>query len=349
MQTQETNNIIEDFVRDWLTPTSTERSEISEKYIEVSDMLKGDKFQNGSYARFTAIKPVNDLDIIWELPQTIVTGRQIVEKVIDPNELDISNVLSDLANELKQEYARIGKQVIIKSQSHSVGIYFGKTEDDFSIDIVPGIPLDEKNSFGEVLYYVPEIIGYSKQRRKKIYEQDKAISWIKSDPKGYILDARTLNDKNNSFRKTVKVVKSWKRVIKKSNTNFPLKSFHLELIINDIFKKNMTCDSQAAMGDFIDNLLSYIREPIFSDKADPNKYIDEYLREISDTEMALVREEIRKFKIIFDKIQAEESKDEIHRLLKNLCISHGNVNGSIYIVPPVIVKNEARKPWCISN
>jgi len=53
-------------------------------------------------------------------------------------------------------------------QSHSIGIFFGE-EEDFSIDVVPAFPSDEKNEFGEDIFYVPEIAHRSIHRRRDLY------------------------------------------------------------------------------------------------------------------------------------------------------------------------------------
>ena len=88
----EINQILKDYIKHNLSPRKPERERISKEYERLSDFLGKERtFQNGSYARFTSTTPVNDLDIFYELPEE--SYRLILEKRIDPSELDINNIL----------------------------------------------------------------------------------------------------------------------------------------------------------------------------------------------------------------------------------------------------------------
>jgi len=178
------NESIKNHIRHHISPKDQEKQLITKRYNDLSSIIKGHNFQSGSYARFTAITPVNDLDVIWELPEDVLKQEKftelIVKKTIDPTDLDVSNILSELAGRLRLEYEKQGFSVLkIEPQSHSVGVYFGPTEDDFSIDIVPAIPKG-KNEYGDSTYIVPEILRIDKKLRRKKYKSLDAIKWVKS-------------------------------------------------------------------------------------------------------------------------------------------------------------------------
>ena len=249
------NNKFQNYAQKNLSPKENERNFISKEGERVQSFLKGETFRSGSYARFTAITPVNDLDVVWVLPEKLmlkVFHEKTVKKstAIDPKiDLQIHNIIDDLARELEKKYRDTGINVEIKAQTHSVGIYF-LDKNDFSIDIVPAIPInEEKNKFGDCFFLVPEILLKSHKARNKLYkfiEEGKItgnIKWIKSDPKGYKNNARRLNEKNPDFRKAVKFPKRWKHNSKQQNDDFPLKSFHIEAIITSYFEENasITC------------------------------------------------------------------------------------------------------------
>ena len=111
---------IVEYIENNLSPTKEEREQISQRYEELSKMLKGTNFQSGSYARFTAITPVNDLDVIWEVdPELLnkIPDFSKLQKSIDPVELNVSHLLHDLAARLSKEYEGIGKNPRIIPQS----------------------------------------------------------------------------------------------------------------------------------------------------------------------------------------------------------------------------------------
>lgn len=345
MDREQINNIISNYIRNNLSPKQHEQKDISLKYEEVKAMLMGVNFQNGSYARFTAITPVNDLDVIWELPKAILESKNLLEKIIDPNDLDISDILVELANKLEKEYKRIGKNVRVKAQSHSVGIYFGQSDDDFSIDIVPAIPTNKKNNFGDIIYKVPEIAKFSKSKRQRVYEEQTEIGWIKSDPKGYIKDAQILNKKNDSFRKVVKFIKTWKKTCKDINSNFRLKSFHLELIVNQIFKSNIQNDCYSGIDQILRNLMEYLSEPTFEDRAGNGKYVDDYISELNSTELNVIEEYNNSANQSYSKFKHSQSEQDVIDVIEEILLINAKVSDSLPVAAPIIVNNKGRKPW----
>lgn len=328
MTKKETNQIILDFIRHNLSPTKREREFISTKYAELEDILRGDTFQNGSYARHTSTTPVNDLDVFYVI--SLNEYPDIAEAVAEHRDLDVSNILEDLAKVLREAYPQ---EVRIEVQPHSVGIFFGE-DDEFSIDVVPAIPANDG------MYWVPETSHFSVARRRKAYETSPSFHWIKSDPEGYRKDASEVDlNSDGNFRKTAKFIKKWKQRCKNNNTNFPLKSFHLELIITEFYKRNATLSCIDAVDKFYSTLEMYIRDPQFPDKADPERFIDEYLNGLSDEERNVIDEFRREAISIVQKIKRAETEAEVLNLVKEFLelTDSSNSGSSTTLVGPAIV------------
>ena len=264
-----TEELLKSFIRDSLSPKKEEKSRITYRYNQLKSFLEGsDIFQVGSYARFTSVTPVHDLDVIWVIPKPLLE-----EKKISPQDLNLKDVLVDLAEKLTKEYKAVGETVDCTPQTHSVSIDFLKKE-SFSIDLVPAVESGENNEFSESIYLVPE-------------DEGEKIKWIKSDPKGYISEATVLNE-TDVFRKATKYVKAWKYSYEDEKTDFPLKSFHLEQIVKDILVKNPKHSVYFTVLTLFNELETYITTPKIPDRANPSLMIDEYVEEFSEEEYLLV-------------------------------------------------------------
>ena len=197
-------SIVQQYVRDRLSPTKRERRDISKRYQQLRDCLQERTFQSGSYARFTSTTPVNDLDVIYVLPEEI-TARLAVAKRVDPSKLDLERIIETLADELRRFY---GSSASVREQPHSVGIYFGR-EDEFSIDVVPAIPTEND------MYWVPDTVHLSIAKRSSLYKSatPPVANWIRSDPRGYIAQAADVDERSaGRFRKSAKTLKRWRGV-----------------------------------------------------------------------------------------------------------------------------------------
>ncbi len=306
------NSNIDNYVRENISLNEDQRNYISDRYNELKNLLIGNEiFQSGSYARGTAIIPINDLDVIWVIP------NDVMKKAVDPNNLDPSDILQDLATRMYDEYKKNNKNVRIKAQSHSVGIYFGETDDEFSIDLVPAIDTDEENEYGDKFYLVPQILNLSKKQRIKFYQKSDSgnIEWIKSDPKGYKKEAKAINDKNDNFRKTVKFVKSWRRNCKKNYPDFPFKSFHLELIVNKIFSEDKNMQLWDGILKLYNLLPNYLENLSFPDRANNLTYVDKYINDINYNDKQEIVELINLVLRRIDEIREDESESKILELL----------------------------------
>jgi len=339
MTRNEFNQIIADFVRHNLSPTKRERDEIASKYHELKEILEGRTFQNGSYARRTSTTPVNDLDVFFVLEG--LKYRDLVEAVIKNRNLDASNILEDLAVVLRKAYQGRAR---IEVQPHSVGIFFG-TDDEFSIDVVPALPAD----YG--MFWVPESSHLSIRKRRKIYESSPAFHWIKSDPKGYIRDASEVDLKSSGrFRKDAKFVKKWRQGCKDMDDNFPLKSFHLELIVTTFFKQDGSLGCLEGIELFFTSLPELIEKPHFPDKADQNRFVDEYLHELSAQERQLIMAQRVRAVSIIEKIARAETEAEVLNLVEEL-LKPGDKVKSVNIITGVVggatrTSPEVSRPYC---
>jgi hypothetical protein len=270
------------YVKDHLSPTFTERSFVSSVYEALCNVLGATHcLQIGSYPRFTANRPLHDLDVLY------VNGPW---PGAAPNP---ASLLSSLKNRIEKEFKNPTELVLkVSVQTHSITIaFFDGDEEVFGIDVVPAYRLDT-NEFGDDMYMVPEVINRRRTKRQKFYEElarsDRTMGWIKSDPRGYIEVARQVNLANNDFRKSAKFVKAWKCACKKLDDTFKLKSFHMEQIITAYFRKNLKLDIYDAVLQFFRDLPKLIERAQIPDRADHGRNIDQYVEDLTDAEKSLI-------------------------------------------------------------
>lgn len=279
-----------------LSPTDTEKNFVSVLYTEFQKMLEGKCIQIGSYPRFTATRPIHDLDILY------IVGQY------DPRGVDPTAVLKQLQDTLNKKFSNPTRyQYKISLQTHSVTVAFlEKGKEIFFVDIVPAYISDKKNEFGDETYWVPEIvnIGYSKRNDyyKKLAESHSPITWIRSDPKGYISVAQALNQKNVDFRKVVKFIKAWKFGCKSLDDDFKFKSFHIEQVVAGYFRKNINMELFDAVFKFFFEVPNIISRPQIADRADSSKFIDDYIKDISDNQKQKILEARDNFLIKLEKL-----------------------------------------------
>jgi hypothetical protein len=309
MEKEKIDSILVNFIKSNLSPTQHEREMISKEYKEICDLLVGDEiFHSGSYARFTSVTPVSDLDIVWVIPQSIIEQKmrtsELSEKAVDPRSLNLSDILTDFSKKLEREYARIGRNVTVEAQTHSVGVYFG-SEDYFSIDIVPAIKSGEKNEYKEDIYFIPE-------------DGNEGIIWKKSDPRGYILEARELNDTNESFRRVSKFVKKWKNNCEDRNKLFSLKSFHLETIVKHLIIENKDSTAYDTLINFYSDLDYYLSEPKFPDRADQSVFIDDYIRDLSEDQIEIITRAKEHALDLLEEIKKSSDEAQVLKLVEDI-------------------------------
>lgn len=290
------------FIRDFHSPTKEEKFFVQQEYERLNDMLEGKIFQSGSYARFTAISPLNDLDVIW------ILSRESKKQILS-GDLSLDNILNDLAEKLKAEYSKLGITVEAEPQTRSVKIEFVNEESDFTIDIVPARELEDVNEFGKPIYEIPEV------------NLQNDIKWIRTDPWGYIELAKRINDNSSNFRKTTKLLKAWRHSWKNKRNfkviEFKLKSFHLELIVQKLISENDEMDVLGLADLFFGNVNSFISSKQFPDRA-RDKYVDDYIDELTENEKKMIRLSARCALVLIEQIKKRDDEKELTKLFHRL-------------------------------
>lgn len=292
------------YVKETLSPTRNDIQFVSKVYESFTNVLGVKKcVQIGSFPRYTAIRPLHDLDILYRIGDW-------TEEHTHPEK-----ILKDLADKFKQEYKNPTQyRITLKVQSHSIAFSFlnSKNEEVFAVDIVPAINRGQ-NEYGESTFWVPEIIKTrSRAKRDEIYAKKKfsqqSINWIKTDPLGYIKQASEINSNNSDFRKSVKFLKGWKNFCKSENDDFKLKSFHLEQLITEQLKLNPDQPIFDSLFECLTNLKESIQSSQIKDRADSNKFIDQYVSDLTEKEKNLIFQAVDAILISFEEFDGDVGK-----------------------------------------
>lgn len=307
MKKDELNNLLRDYVRNNLSPKTNEQELLSSIYSLVQSVLGQNCIQIGSYPRFTSITPVHDLDILY------VSGK------FDPNNINPKLILDNLSKKIEQELENTTSyDANVSVQTHSITIAFTNNDEEIiSVDIVPAFVSGNKNEFGDDIYWVPELIEVNHIKRREYYDKAEKIQksendwWIKSDPRGYISVIENLNKLNPDFRKTIKFVKKWKYNYQEEYENFGLKSFHLEQVITKFFKNDTTIEIYDAVFNFFSNLPEIINKSSMPDRADDNRYIDEYIKALTKDQKVRIIQARDKFLILLENYVPTQSISDL--------------------------------------
>lgn len=278
----EINAALRKLAQERLSPTREERAFVSRVYASIQQVL-GEKncLQIGSYPRFTSVRPLHDLDVLY------ILGSQ------GEDASNATRALEELQQVLQRNYRNpTAYAVEISRQTHSITIAFKEAgEEIFAVDIVPAY-ISGRNEFGADTYHVPEIFARSHRAKMRRYEQLAArrqpMAWIDSDPRGYIQVARDVNEGNSDFRKAVKVAKAWKQACCEVNDNFKFKSFHLEQVITRYFQANRSLEIFDAIFRFFYEVPKLLSRPAIPDRADPGRMIDAYVADLTPIERRTV-------------------------------------------------------------
>lgn len=255
-----------------IKPTKKENEKIQYIYSSnewIKELLKENWyicFRSGSYARWTAIDPVHDLDIICE------SDEQDIEDFMNWDKW------TWLYKILSEKFWREN----VDFQSRSIWISF-IWESDFWIDIVVAKKItDEFNEFKQNLYEVPNLLYKSRLVRKDIYKNNEGIKLIKSDPKWYKEEIKIIKNFNDNIIYATRFLKKWRNEMKKeffTDNDKILKSFHIEEVIKKIVKENQNIWLLDLLVSFVDNLNLEIAN--IPDRADNKIMIDSYTEEES--------------------------------------------------------------------
>jgi hypothetical protein len=285
----EINELLRKYVRDYLSPNDNDRALVKKIYESFTKLLNNNCVQIGSYPRFTSIRPLHDLDILYVLGEW------------NQYEHNPQSALSELFRAVKADYENPTDYAVkVSLQTHSVTIaYFDGKEEIFSVDIVPAY-IFSKNEFQLDTYKVPEILRKKHgQKRIDYYQQlstqGRQMDWINSDPRGYIQVATEVNKSHNDFRKSVKFVKAWANSYKEEYEDFKMKSFHIEQLITLQYKLNSGLEIFDAIFNFFLQLPDSFSKPQITDRADNTRYIDDYINDLTQKQKNLILEARNQF------------------------------------------------------
>lgn len=287
MKRDKFNSKLREYART-LSPKESERELVSKIYKSLCDLLgEINCLQIGSYPRFTAITPIHDLDILYILGDWD-------ENVHNPTEA-LENLIATLKNSYENPTGFTVE--LVPRQTHSVGILFKDSSGNeiISVDIIPSYVFST-NEFEDDIYKVPEVAKkrHGKNRNdfyQELSREHREMGWILSDPRGYIKIASNTDIKTSGeFRKATKILKRWKDNLAEKDENLKLKSFHVEQVVTAIFGKSNDIDVFKAIFTFFFDLPDVIAPPNqIKDRANHDKFIDDYLAEFTPEDIEKIR------------------------------------------------------------
>jgi len=289
------NEVLKEYIINNITPQESQRDRITKLYGELRGCLGAEKcFQTGSYARFTAIRPVDDLDVFY-----VFGDGATIESAL--------SALPELAKKLEDEFsAECSENFSVEIQTHSIKLEF---EDGFSIDVVPAVDTGNVTSdLNTPIYMVPD---------------KKTLDWKLSDPEGYKEVTKQTDDvSERSLRRAIRFVKAWRRGCKDRDDNFKLKSFHIEQIFIEIFQEENDIELCDTIKRFYSELPNNLLSARFEDRAykgEPGTvFIDEYVNELTSTERNQIIEWSSSQLAKIQAIESADSKDKIVRIIEDI-------------------------------
>lgn len=317
MKKDKFNSKFRAYVKEQISPTNCydkncgrcDKCFVTKIYDSFKSVLNQNCIQIGSYPRFTSIRPLHDLDILY------ILGNW-EEQNHNPQKL-----LEELLKKIKSDYQNpTNYRIDISLQTHSVTVIFKNNNDEeiFSVDIVPAY-IFSKNEFQQDTYKVPELLRQKHKNRqnfyKKLSEEHKEMSWIHTDPRGYIEVAKQVNESNNDFRKTVKFIKAWKNSCKNKYDDFKLKSFHIEQVITKHFKENSNLEIFDSIFNFFVEIPKIISSSQIKNRASGEENIDEYINKLTEEQ----KQKIIEARDCFLKKLEEFSENDSVETLINAC------------------------------
>lgn len=270
------NDLLKGYINDNIKPKKEENDKIQELYSSVNwikELLKQNWyycFRSWSYARWTAINPINDLDIICECDE-----NDIQDFINSEKWKWLFKIISD----------KYSDKYEVNFQSSSIWISFWPNDDDFWIDIVVALKDEQINNYWDNLYKVPKLLYKTRKERREIYKNIKEnwidkeyLTLIKSDPKWYKKELKEIKDLNDNIVYATRFLKKWKCIIKDAyywENEKCFKSFHIEEVVKKTIKWNMSLELLDLLKETINNFdLSKANIP---DRADKEIMIDSYI------------------------------------------------------------------------
>lgn len=229
-------------VEDWLSaasnsiaPTKAERRVAQRAHEELRKLLRSGEmdrrivrsYLSGSYVRRTAVRPLQDVDIVFEIDPN--RWRRSDWAFLGDGLPKPDDVISTFVTAIRSRLRDSGDMTRVRKQGRSVGVMF----DDIHVDVVPAVPVqdedededddldddgsDEDDSDEEAFVedgetededeFAWEDVTFSD--RVKIPDRHDG-SWLDSNPRAHVRIASALNGRSNGlFKPTVRLMKAW--------------------------------------------------------------------------------------------------------------------------------------------
>jgi Second Messenger Oligonucleotide or Dinucleotide Synthetase domain len=185
-----------------------------------------DSILTGSYARYTKINPLSDIDVL------LIRNRERVGLSIDGSGVSAGRALDEVVEAVRKAYPYAAT---VKKQSRSVNVQLTGLE--FGFDIIPAWLRSPDG------YWIPDAdTGY----------------WLPSDPDAHAKIMTLANDHcGGKLKPCIKMVKHWSR------QNYDLiRSFHLELICADIFSRDELTNFPIGVATVLVRLSVYVGQTV---------------------------------------------------------------------------------------
>jgi hypothetical protein len=208
-----------------IEPTGAQKEGARRSHSFLRDVLCTGNFESrvktsylsGSYARGTAIAPLDDVDIVFVINSNAWKAR-FFSSLPSP-----TGVLESFARAVRYRYPESSVRV----QNRSICLQMHHLD----IDLVPAIEVDASAS----VIWVPDV---------------REDGWIRSAPKIHAATASELNRRHDGlFKPLVKLLKAW-------NSNLPrtasLRSFAMETLATRLFTSHKFANLEEAVSMFFD-------------------------------------------------------------------------------------------------
>jgi len=181
-----------------------------------------DSLLTGSYARYTKINPLNDIDVLF------IRNRERVGLSTDGSGIFSGRALDEVSDAVNKAYPFTAT---VKKQSRSVNVQISGL--DFGFDLIPAWL---RNPDG---YWIPDT---------------DLNSWLPTNPDAHARIMTQANDRcDGRLKPVIKMVKHWSR-----NNYDHIRSFHLELICADIFSREQLTNFPIGVAIVLVRLPNYI-------------------------------------------------------------------------------------------
>jgi predicted nucleotidyltransferase len=252
--------------------TEAERDKVSKQQNELRSRLR-DKLSGitrdvlvGSYARKTAIRPLNDVDLFLELDPEVHSARRGSEPQL---------LLEDVQRALRACYpsTTIASGPATRIQGRSVNIEFTST--GIGYDVIPAFRVRGSGSSVAGDHY-------------KIPNRNRQ-NWIKTNPEVHIRLAIEANTRaGGMLNRLIKAAKHWNRTHASSAGDKPLRSFHLEVMAYEAFQAKPRDERRG-----LQELFAFLSSRINSPCSDPARLGPNLDADLTSQERRLAQQKLQ--------------------------------------------------------